>query len=351
MEFTKSEAKQWAKEHYKGLEDALNPSFSPDLQELDEEGIRYDVQHAIKQGFKAVLCTVEMTRMTFDERKRFVKIALDEAKGKIHVSVAILQDTIEQDIEMLHYLEKIGCSIVMIGHPVQFYPRSAEELFRAYKYICDSTNMAVVFYPARIKVKEFHPSYFPVSLLPRIADIPNVVGMKVSCLGVNEYDFVAQSFHLLGDKILVNYPPPDSWMITVPNYGQQWAGAGPYSMYQNPDNPLLVRYWDALQAGELDKAFEIYWQFAPITEVAGVMFAQTSYEHTGLINALMNKYTQWCNGGNGGTMRMPIGRLFDYQKEAIRAALRKAGLTPREPEEEFYVGRVNYAKGARLKKY
>jgi 4-hydroxy-tetrahydrodipicolinate synthase len=113
MEFTKSEAKQWAKEHYKGLEDALNPSFSPDLQELDEEGIRYDVQHAIKQGFKAVLCTVEMTRMTFDERKRFVKIALDEAKGKIHVSVAILQDTIEQDIEMLHYLEKIGCSIVM----------------------------------------------------------------------------------------------------------------------------------------------------------------------------------------------------------------------------------------------
>jgi hypothetical protein len=27
------------------------------------------------------------------------------------------------------------------------------------------------------------------------------------------------------------------------------------------------------------------------------------------------------------------------------------GVTPREPEEEFYVGRVNYAKGMRLKKF
>ncbi len=53
----------------------------------------------------------------------------------------------------------------------------------------------------------------------------------------------------------------------------------------------------------------------------------------------------------GGTVRQPTGRLYDYQKERIRACLRAIGLTPCEPEEEFYVGRVNYAKGARLKKY
>jgi hypothetical protein len=31
--------------------------------------------------------------------------------------------------------------------------------------------------------------------------------------------------------------------------------------------------------------------------------------------------------------------------------MKALGITPREPEEEFYVGRVNYAKGHRLKKY
>jgi hypothetical protein len=43
--------------------------------------------------------------------------------------------------------------------------------------------------------------------------------------------------------------------------------------------------------------------------------------------------------------------LHDYQKDAIRAGMKALGITPREPEEEFYVGRVNYAKGFRLKKY
>ena len=38
LEFTKSEAKQWAREHYKGLEGIICPSFTPDLAELDEDG-------------------------------------------------------------------------------------------------------------------------------------------------------------------------------------------------------------------------------------------------------------------------------------------------------------------------
>jgi 4-hydroxy-tetrahydrodipicolinate synthase len=69
------------------------------------------------------------------------------------------------------------------------------------------------------------------------------------------------------------------------------------------------------------------------------------------VTALTDKYGHWCTGGNGGTVRQPTGRLHDYQKDAIRAGLKAIGITPREPEEEFYVGRLNYAKGHRLKKY
>jgi len=111
MEFTKSEAKQWAKENLKGLEAVIFPSFSPDLQELDEEGIRYDVQHLIENGFFSILCAPEACGMTFEERKKFVEIVCDEARGKIHTSVAVLQDTVEQDIEMLQHYEKAGGSI------------------------------------------------------------------------------------------------------------------------------------------------------------------------------------------------------------------------------------------------
>ena len=45
MESTKSEAKKWAREHYRWLHGVLSPSFTPNLRELDEEGISYDVRH------------------------------------------------------------------------------------------------------------------------------------------------------------------------------------------------------------------------------------------------------------------------------------------------------------------
>ena len=39
-EFSKKDAKAWARENFKGLEAPVFPSFTPDLADLDEDGIR-----------------------------------------------------------------------------------------------------------------------------------------------------------------------------------------------------------------------------------------------------------------------------------------------------------------------
>ena len=36
----KTDHKGWAKEHYKGIETLFMPSYTPDFQGLDDEGIR-----------------------------------------------------------------------------------------------------------------------------------------------------------------------------------------------------------------------------------------------------------------------------------------------------------------------
>ena len=106
MEFSKAEAKEWAKKNMKGLEAVIFPSFTPDLQDLDEEGIRYDVQHLADNGFTSALCASEVCGMTFDERIRFVEIVCDEAKGKIHTSITALHDTVEPyDARAVAFLE------------------------------------------------------------------------------------------------------------------------------------------------------------------------------------------------------------------------------------------------------
>lgn len=346
MGYTRSEAKLWAKQNLKGLEVPIFPSFTPDLENLDEEGIRFDVNHIYANGFTSVLAAPEVCGMTFEERKKFVEIVCDEAKGKMHSSVTVLQDTVEQDIEMLHHCEKVGCTHVTLGHPVQYYPRSEEDIFQMYKFMCDSTSLAITFYPGRLHTWHFHPSYFPPDAMRRIADIPNVVAMKVT--GGSSVALTIQAFQLCGDRILVSDPMPDRWFFTIPKYGQQWAGAGPFYGMQSPENPRIVRIFDLLVNGEMDKAMDIFWELSrpgPQGSLAD------SYFHTGIVTALTDKYAHWCTGGNGGTVRQPTGRLYDYQKDAIRAGLKAIGITPREPEEEFYVGRVNYAKGYRLKIY
>jgi 4-hydroxy-tetrahydrodipicolinate synthase len=341
MEFTKSEAKQWAKEHYKGMDGCLSPSFTPDLEKLDEEGIRHDVRHNISKGMFSVLCQTEVCAMTLEERKRFVEIACDEAKGKILVSMFTGIDTIEQDIELLKHFEKVGGTHTLFGWPGMFYAKSEEDIYRVTKKVCDATNVAIDLWPKpKFDFGRFHPSHFNPSLIERITDIPNVVAIKAYLSdGIGKW---AEIQHRVGDKILLQSAEIEEWPVTVAKYKQQWAGPADYVIFdETADNPRIVRMFNLFLKGDFLKAMDLYWELAPIT-----LGARAAAFQSGMMGV---KYIQWLTGGNGGMYRQPAMPIFQRQKDAMRAGLKAAGVTPREPEEEFYVGRLNYAKGARPK--
>lgn len=349
LPYTKAEAKQWAKKNYIGLEAPIFPSFTPDMSELDEDGIRYDVNHIIANGMMSILVASEACGMTHQERKRFIEIVNDEVKGRVFTSVSVLMDTVEQNIDILQHHEKTGGTLAMLGHPLQYEPESVEELYRNFKYMCDTTNLALHFYPGRLRVKRFHPSGWPMSIIPKIADIPNVVAMKFA--GGTPLVQAIECFLTVGDKILVADAMPNTWFVTIPKYGQQWAGAGPFYSSQTPEDQRSVRLFNLIRNNQMEEALKLYWESMAYGAIAGSSLALVNYTETGIVSPNTDKYGHWCNGGNGGLVRQPAGRLYDYQRQAIRAGLRAIGLTPREPEEEFFVGRMNYAKGARLKRY
>ena len=132
----------------------------------------------------------------------------------MHSSASVMQDTVEQDIEMLRHIEKVGGTHATLAHPVQYYPRSEEDIFQMYKFMCESTNLAITFYPGRLHTWHFHPSYFPPDVMRKISDIPNVVAMKVT--GGSSIALTIQAFQLCGDRILVSDPMPDRWFFTIP---------------------------------------------------------------------------------------------------------------------------------------
>lgn len=82
-----SEKKQWAREHLRGLGSLVMPSFSPDFTKLDEEAVRQDVRHRMRQGFCSTM--VSATGATAEQRRRMLEIVRDETRGKMLHSVIV----------------------------------------------------------------------------------------------------------------------------------------------------------------------------------------------------------------------------------------------------------------------
>lgn len=333
----KSELKAWAKKNMIGVENATFPSFTPDMADLDEDGIRWDVQQAIKHGFFSTLVACE-TGLSFDEAKRFVSIVCDEAKGKIFVSTTLLFDTFEQNMAMLQHAEKAGCDTVLLGFHPSYYPNDPEEIYQTAKKMADSTNLGLVLYPSpHYNFQRFHPSGFPMDVLERMADFENAVAIKVG-----EPGLAADCTYRFGDKILINNPVERQLPLMVQACQQQWIGAGCYECFQSPEKPYLVQYFTYLREGKTDKAFEIYWKLTPVR----VMFERkhSVVAMLGTYDWPMMKYYQWLVGGNGGYTRQPCMKVHQYEMDPYKFALMQVGITPRQNDEEFYYGRMNYEK-------
>ena len=222
MEFSRNEAKAWAKQNYQGLEGTLMPSFKPDLSALDEEGIRWDINYYIEHGMFSVLAAVESTSMSMAERCEFVRIACDEARGRMLISAPVLLDTMRDDVEFLKYFQSIGGHHVLLGTPVQFHPDTKDEAFQAFKSVCDAVDLCIDIYPAaRFDLSRLGPGMLALDIIDRLADIDNVVGLKVGNL--NPPNFSAHLFSKVGDRLLVQDPLDSAWAFIVGVCGAQWA--------------------------------------------------------------------------------------------------------------------------------
>ena len=320
MEYTRAEAKSWARRFYRGLESTILPSFTPDSLSLDEAGIRHDIRELIKHGFfSTVLITSAGT--TQEEDKLFIQWCLDEAQGKIGIASELRYYSLQDNIEMARYAEAMGCDALLLSYPPNFHPQKPEEVYDYTQAICRATNRAVELFPS-FKYDFPFPGIFPAPLLNQIADIENVVSMKI---GILDWAWVDECFRLFGDKILISYPFDDAWPIFIRKYGMQWSGCAPWQVFQTPDNPREILLFNLIQEGKMDEAMQLYWTIDPLRKFF-IHSVQTIVPLTGLYNFQQWKYMEGLVGMTGGEMRMPKISFFARDKELTRNAMLASGL-------------------------
>jgi 4-hydroxy-tetrahydrodipicolinate synthase len=332
----KRDLKEWAKSHFRGYENVLMPSFTPDLAALDEEGIRRDVRQTIEHGFFSTLCAVE-TGLTFEEKKRFLEIAASEAGSEISVAFSLAGDTLEDNIALLDHAEKVGCTHALLSYPHAFRPRSEEDVWAYASAICESTNLGIYLFASdKFAYHRFHPSGVPFGVFDRLVELPNVIGLKV---GGFDSGTILECFERYADKVLVCCLHLGLFPLTVRSYGQQWSGAWTVEALQTVEQPRAVDYFALLRDGREDEAMDIYWSFQPALATMGRLMAPLV--PTGTYHWTQLKYYQWLSGGNGGMTRQPCMRLFQRDLDAIRGGFRASGYEiTTDPDDAFFVGRT-----------
>lgn len=343
----------WARDHLKGLLNLFLPSFREDQRTLDEEAIRHDVRHAVAQGFSGTMPMVNWTPPGDPRWEQFLRIVLDEAGDALPVHATLFGRAPEDDLPMIRRLEDMGVALFLLANTQR--PDIAENaLFDSLRVRVEATTLPVMLYAALGKGRAFAhlgPAGQPLGVYDRLADLPNVVAVKVS--QPVTLTSTLQLCDRLGDRLLMGPVNLDFVPLLSRHHHIQWSGQWNGEAVQTPADPLGNRLLAACAASDAAAVDATMRQIQPaLDHFFGV---QAAVIRSGAHPWQHNKFYSWLGGGNGGLLpadaHAPTGAvpvLNQAARDAMRAAFRASGLEPTDaPDEQFVVGRAAWARGVR----
>ena len=347
---TKAERKEWARARFRGAESVILPSFTPDFEELDEAAIRHDVRMSIEHGFFSVFATSVSLRNE-DERRRFIEAIVDEAGDKLLVSVgAGAGSSIEESVASLQRAADLGCSHVMYSLPPAARFQSEDALLAYATEVIDSTDLGIVVYIRKAqRVPGSRAGHVPIEVISHLAERPNVVAAKLTQVldPVSTFECCRE----LGHKLLLGPVNLEMLPFIAAICPVQFTAMWQVETCQSPAKPFVVDYLNLLAENRIEDAMRLFWQFEPLVRL--FWEEQAPILARGGHPWVLLKYHQWCVGGNGGLFRPPekaseqFAPITATERGKVRDTYRAVGIDPREPDEEFLVGRLAYGRGVR----
>jgi len=332
-QYTRPEAKAWARETFHGACNVIIPSYTSNLRSLNEAAIRHDVRRNIELGFWGALLVSE-AGTTLDEMRAFMEIALDEASGRHHFLLQGVFDTAEDIIDMANDARALGVDGMLLGHPNSFYPTSPQQVEDYTVDICRATDLAVVlFVVEHSNLRRLDVRGFPADVLDRLTEVDTIVAVKYE-VGRQQTTNTYETFRRLQDaNVLLSDPMEFTAPMWVDLFGMQWMGTSNYEYYGS----YLPRLLELLRAGKREEAMDEYWRIQPARQARS---ATMSSGGANLVHRYLWKFQAWLNGYNGGPIRQPAMKLSDSQMRTSADGVRRAGIAPAgESFAEFYVGR------------
>lgn len=329
----KNSVRDWAWEHFQGVNNVIIPSFTQDLRDINEAGIRHDVRRVIELGFTGTLLVGEVA-ITMDEYIRFVEIAADEAKGRLNLIFHASFNTLEENIEAARRAEAAGTRLALLSYPSCFYPTSMQDVYDYTLAFAESTNMGIILFPmTHWGFERMHSASIPIDMLSDLVDAsPNFVSIKAEG-GFPSIAGFSHAWTRLSKKVLITMPIIQE-AIALANLVDLRVIATSNTEYYGDTAPRML---ELARAGKGEDALDLLWQIAPAWR-ANTNVAPLPHAHS--VNRAAWKYQAWLAGFNGGPMRTPATRLHAGEMTAFRNALKASKLwVTDDTDDKYFLGR------------
>jgi len=335
VRYTKNEARAWARENMKGMANVVIPSYSADLERMNEPGIRHDIRTCIKFGFWGTLLASEIA-ITVDEYRQCVQWAHDEAGGSLTIIHHAAFGTLAQNIAAVQAAENAGAELVLLAYPHNFYATNEQHIFDYTKAFCDATRLGVILFPVpHWGFERVHPAGMSPDLIKKmVSEIPNIACIKAEGGMPTPAGFV-ETWKNHSHEVVVTCPLEADAIPFMGLVPMQFSGTSNTGYFGD----AVPRMFNLARDGKFDEAMKIYWQIHP-ARMAQKAAGASYMPGTAVINRMDWKYQTWLAGFNGGPLRQPTMKVTDRNMRILREGLRKSGLqVTDEPDSAYFIGR------------
>ena len=315
MKYRRSDAKDHAREHMKGIWAAALMPYSEDLS-IDEKGFRKNLRHWVDDlGIDGVFIAgkqSEFFSMSIAERKRSMEIVVDEIGKTAGVIASCSDQNMDVVIELAKHAQAIGAPYIVLHAPVlHFLNKQDETLYQYYKTISEQIDIGIAMWSHEDSGYLMSPE-----LCARIAELPNIVAIKYSV----PREMYVRLTRMVGDKIQVSTASEAEWFDNIVELGWRlYLCSSPPYLFQTKVDRRMRNYTDLAFAGDVAKAKVIRDSLNPVREAfRRTRPAEKPPSHS--------KYWQELMGQVGGRVRPPMLELTDAEKEATRKAFETCGL-------------------------
>lgn len=272
---------------------------------VDEEGFRSFVNWQIAEGSHGLVpvgTTGESPTLTHAEHKRVVKMAIEEAKGRVPVIAGAGSNSTAEAIDFAIGAEKDGADALLIVTP--YYNKPTQEgLYQHFKAINDAVGIPIFIYniPGRSVID------MSVETMKRLYELKNIAGVKDATANMNRASLQRQ---MLG-KDFIQLSGEDATALGFNAHG----GVGCISVTANVAPRLCAEFQELTLKGDYAGALAIQDRLIPLHTA---LFVET--------NPAPAKYALSLLGKMDDTARLPMVPLMPATREQVRAAMIHAGL-------------------------